>query len=214
MSIKNQDNSAEITGIKDVTDVLPDDGALTSISAETDKIDGAAADGLSGVAGSLAYEVDEVETHLHSYESVFGVAATPSGETHVADRLVDTTGPFVIDAGNDDWGSWVQVLGSDDTPSRTGMVYYDLNEFDFVAAERDETYYIQIGFGDSGADALANDDLSEKVVKPQSNLVDAGNKNIQCVRQAAGTKAWIRCKCPGQNTATLSLYIGLHEYEG
>ena len=48
------DVAADVSDIKDVTDALPDAGALTALIAETDKIDGAATDGLLGTHNSLA----------------------------------------------------------------------------------------------------------------------------------------------------------------
>lgn len=51
---------------------LPDSGALTSISDETDKIDSAATDGLEGTSNSLAYRVHEIEKHLHNRGRFWG----------------------------------------------------------------------------------------------------------------------------------------------
>jgi len=96
------DVSADIAAIKAVTDALPDAGALTSISDETDKIDLAATDGLTGVSNSLSYRTHEAERHLHSGARWFETAAVPAGETHVADAMGDGAGAFQIDAGNDD----------------------------------------------------------------------------------------------------------------
>ena len=50
------------------------------------KIDDQKVDGLEGVYDSLAYRVNEIEHHLHSFERWFGVAGTPSG-THAADKI-------------------------------------------------------------------------------------------------------------------------------
>jgi len=184
---------------------------LTSISSQ---IDAAATDGLSGVEDSLAYRIAEVERHLHSYERWFETAAVASGETHVADRIGDGNGAFVLDADNDDWGTWVQVLGSNDTPAVAGNVKYDLHRIEVSAAERNEVYFVQIALGDSAGAALGTEDYIEVVFKPSSNQIDSGPVVVQARRKDVGTKAWVRCKCPGQNTATMNLFVGLHEYEG
>lgn len=181
---------------------------------DTAKIDKLATDGLAGTNNSLAYRTHEIERHLHSYERWLETAASASGETHVADRIGDGNGAFVLDAGNDDWGAWVQVLGSSDTPVMAGNVKFDLHRIEVSATERNEIYFVQIALSDSGAAALATDDYTEIVFKPASNQIDSGPVMVQTRRKDVGTKVWARCKCPGQNTATMNLFIGLHEYEG
>ena len=170
--------------------------------------------GLEGPEDSLGYRVGEIERHLHSYESWFGAAVAPSGETHVADRIGTTQTAFQADAGNDTWGSWVQVLGSSDTPARTDQVKYDLHRFEFVTAERTGTHFIQVAFGDSGAAAFTAGDYSEFVIVEPIGQALPGPIQVQDRRKDVGTKAWVRIFVPGQNTGTLDFYIGLHEYEG
>lgn len=183
-------------------------------TTDVSKIDNAPTDGLTGVENSLAYRVHEIERHFHSFESWFETAAVPSGEVHVADRIGDGGGAFQIDAGNDDWGAWVQILGSGDTPARTGAVNFDLHRLEISNTERNATYFMQIAYGASGAAGLAAGIYTEAVFQPASNQVDSGPVTIQCRRHDAGTLVWARCMCPGQNTATLNFYFGLHEYEG
>jgi hypothetical protein len=158
-------------------------------------------------------EVIEIETHLHSNESWFEKAATPNGQIHVADRIGTGSGPFQVDAGNDNWGDWVQVLGSADTPAKPNMLYFDAHRAEFVAAERNESYFVQVAPGDDPDAAVVAELHTEFVLKPASNVLDSGPVDIQTVRLPAGTKAWIRTKCPGQDTATLDFYFGIHEYE-
>jgi hypothetical protein len=168
---------------------------------------------LNGVDQRDAYHpAKEVEDHVHSYERWMETAATPSGETHVADEIGSGGGAFQADAGNDDWGSWLQILGSSDTPIVAGNTKYDLHELEIEAAERNETYFIQLAYGSSGATALASGDYTETMFHPVSNQADSTPIIVQMERADSGTKAWIRTKCPGQNTATFDFYIGLHEY--
>lgn len=178
------------------------------------KIDSAATDGLSGTSNSLAYRVHETERHFHSYERWFELAAVPNAEVHRADAIGTGAGAFQIDAGNDAYGSWVQVLGSSDTPVGTGNTHYDVHRIEVEATERAFTYVIQIAFGASGAAALTAGTYTEAPFTPANNLIDSGPLIVQSRRQTVGTKAWARCICPGQNTATADFYIGLHEYEG
>lgn len=161
---------------------------------------------------TIRAETTEIETHLHSYERWFETASTPSGETHVADRIGSGGGAFQIDAGNDDWGSWVQILGSSDTPADAGMLYFDVHEIGVEATERSETYFVQIAYGTSGAAGLAAGTYTESTYHAISNQIDAGPSEVHNKRAAIGTKVWARSKCPGQNTATMDFYIGIHEY--
>ena len=180
------------------------------------KIDDAPTNGLLGVEDSLAYRVHEIERHLHSYERWVQLAGTPSGTNHRAVSLEDAdgAGPFIIDAGNDDWGTWVQLLGSDDTPVVAGSVKMDAHLLLVSAAERNETYFLQVGFGVSGAAVLASGTYSESIFQPSSNQVDNGPVQIQTRRVDSGSLMWARCMCPGQDTATLNFYAGGHEYPG
>ena len=73
---------------------------------------------------------------------------------------------------------------------------------------------MQVAFGTSGAAALAAGDYTEFIFRPQSVQGKPASIPIGARRQDVGTKVWARTKCPGQNTATLDLYLGIHEYEG
>ena len=182
-------------------------------SGVSHKIDDLAVDGLEGVSNSLAYRVHEIKRHLHSGGRWFETASVPDGEDHVADRIGDGTGAFQIDAGNDTWGDWVQVLGADDTPTVVGKTHFDPHQFIVEDTEAAATYFIQITRGASGAAGLAAGTYSEFVYSA------ALNKNtaiipVQTGRAPAGSKVWARCMCPGENTSTVDFYIGIHEYEG
>jgi hypothetical protein len=183
-------------------------------STGSEKIDNKATLGLLGTANSLAYRVHEIARHLHSGAAWFEEAGTPSA-THFADRIGTSGGggAFQIDAGNNDWGSWVQILGSDDTPVRSGMVYFDPHLFIVEEVERAATYFVQIGRGASGAAALSAGTYTELVYAAVSNK-DTGEIPVQTGRAPAGSLLWARCMCPGNDTATLDFYFGVHEYEG
>lgn len=156
--------------------------------------------------------VTEIERHLHSSGSWFGKATIPSGETHVADRIGSNNGAFQIDAGNDDWGAWTQVLGSSDTPARSNQLYFDPHELVISAAERTAIYFIQFARGESGAAAFASGMYTE-VVLDTTNKAGGTIVRLQTGRAPVGSKLWARCMCPGQNTATIDFYIGIHEYQ-
>jgi hypothetical protein len=180
------------------------------------KIDDHEVNGLLGVTDSLAYKTHEIERHLHSYERAFEIATVPNGEIHVADRIGDGSGAFQVDAGNDDWGAWIQVLGSSDTPVIAGGKFFNFHRMSVVDVERSlSVHFIQMGFGETGAEALASNETTElPPYKPQSVNAEPYPLVIQSRRIAAGTKVWIRIKIPGQATGTLDFYPAIHEYEG
>ena len=129
--------------------------------ANPPKIDDQATSGLLGTQNSLSYRVHEIERHFHSGARWFEAASVPAGETHVADRIGSGGGAFRIDAGNNTWGTWTQILGSADTPVKAGRVYFDPHLVVVEDTERSATYFVQFGRGESGAAALAADTYTE-----------------------------------------------------
>jgi hypothetical protein len=177
---------------------------------EIAKIDSLATDGLSGVNNSLAYRIGEVERHFHSYERWYGLAASPSAETHRADQVAKDITAFRIDAGDDAYGAWVQVLGSSDTTLK-----FDLHRLMITDVERDgSTHFVQIACGETGDGAVTAGTYTEFVYKPQATNTEETPVEVQMRRQTAGTKVWVRCLAYDQNTGTMDFYIGLHFYEG
>jgi hypothetical protein len=188
---------------------------VTAVDSQVLKIDGAATGGLTDTADSLAYRIGEMERHFHGWDRWMCAAASANGEIHVADRIGNTgTSPFTLTSGNNTWGAWVQVLGSSDTPVVAGGVKYDLHRVLVLVANTVAPYFIQFGFGTSGAAALTAEAFSSIVINPASNTDKTEALPMMCRRQAAGTKAWARCWCVGNNAKTLTVMFGLHEYEG
>jgi len=206
-------NPTDIARIQGVTDNLPNTGYLTDISDETDKIDLATADGLQGTHYSLSYYLGEIHRHLHSQGRWFEKAGTPEGEFHVADRIGLGTGAFRIDAGNDTWGDWLQILGSQDTPVNDGDYAFDPHQFVVEDTERNATYFVQIAAGSTGAAALTAGTYVEFVYSATVQK-EVGIVKIQTGRALTGTKLWARCMCPDNDTGWLDFYFGLHCYEG
>jgi len=187
---------------------------LNGIS-DRQKIDSAATLGLTGTSDSLAYRTNEIERHLHHYERWFGAAAVPNAEVHVADSITTSATAFQMDAGNDTWGSYLQILGSSDTPAITGSVYFDLHRLAIVTVENaNATHLVQVVFGATGVAGLTAGSYTEFVFRPQSVQGAEMIVDFQTRRIAAGTKAWIRCWVSGANTSTVDFFFGLHEYEG
>jgi len=192
---------------------MPIQAILSSDSGSTSKIADADAGGLAATADSLAYAIGEIERHFHSGARWFETALIPSGETHVADRIGSGGGPFQIDAGNNTWGDWIQIIGSEDTPVDAGKAYYDPHQMIVEDSERAATYFIQFTRGASGTAGYAAGTYTELVysasVQKETGIID-----IQTGRAPAGAMLWARCMAPGENTGTLDFYLGVHEYEG
>ena len=178
------------------------------------KIDDLATNGLAGVNNSLAYRVHEIERHLHSHETWFETAAIQDPGLHEADRLGDGGGAFQVTSGNTVWGEWLQILGTTDTPHLGSSPKFDFNTFFIEDVQKAGTFFIQFGFGATGAAALEAGNITETAYV---GTIGAGNPlpiHIQSRRITAGTKAWVRIKTPLVNVSTMDIYFGLHEYEG
>ena len=182
------------------------------------KIDSQATLGLLGTNNSLAYRVHEIEKHFHNDEDWFGKVAVPSAADASDDLTDGPLDPWQIDAGagaGGSWGSWVQILGTGDTPNRANMVKFDMHKILIVDSETAEVdYFIQIGCDASGADALTNGNYT--TIAYQTPTAKSGHGSVSFIqaRVTAGTKCWARGMAIGQDTCTLDFYFGLHEYAG
>jgi hypothetical protein len=144
-------------------------------------------------------------------------AADITDDYHVADLIsIGTLSAFQLDAGNDDWGAWVQILGSEDTPAITGSAKFDLHELEIVDAENTDTvHFIQLAYGDTDGDtALAAGDYTELAYTSATQVSNQSPIYVRIPRIAVGTKVWARVMAIGENTSTIDFYIGLHEYNG
>jgi len=160
-------------------------------------------------------EVTELENHIHNFEKWFGVAAVPVGETHVADRMNGVIPTFQLVAGVSDFGSWVQILGSDDTPVQPGKTKYDLHRMLVVTTNSTNPYIIQLITGESAdfAAKIAAEDYDEFPYVSATNNGDSGISEILDKRCDSGEKVWMRCANVGGSGFLIDFYIGIHEYD-
>lgn len=184
---------------------------------QTEKIDNKAVEGLLGVVNSLAYRVHELERHMHNRDVWFGIATTPSGETHAADIVGGGIDPFELTTGNDDFGAWVLILGSSDTPTFGGSAaYFDSDKFIVTSTSSTNSFVLQVATGESSglAAKITAGQYSTAMYISGSNLNDSGVGQYRTVRVAAGEKVWARACCIGANAQTITFYTAIHEYEG
>ena len=169
---------------------------------------------LEGRLVIIEQDVYEIEHHIHSHEKWLGVAALPSGETHIADRIGPGIIPFALLSGNDDFGNWLQVLGSSDTPIESGMTKVDAHDILVTTTNSTEVFFIQFVIGESAgiADLISAEDFTEVPYISATNNADSGVEPIINKRIATGTKVWARTICIGQNAKTINFYVGVHEY--
>jgi hypothetical protein len=182
------------------------------------RIDHAATRGLTGVSNSLAYRVEEIEKHLHSRERWLGIHGAPSG----TDWADDTLNPFVAITGAGVYGADANdealVLGTDDTPSISGMVKFDIHRLLIIAVDNDTVWKLRIVYGTGTmADAVTAGQYSEVMV-----MFDSANPQLSAgmplevimPRGTCGsTKIWIQAR-NATNNDTISFFVGIHEYAG
>ena len=137
-------------------------------------------------------------------------------ENHVADRMDGVITALTLTAGNETFGSWLQVLGSDDTPVTTGSVKFDLHRIIVTDTNDTDIFIIQIVTGESAGIAakLLAEDFDEFPYISATNNNDSGISEIIDKRCDVGEKVWMRCANVGGNGTTLEFYLGIHEYVG
>jgi len=183
-----------------------------STGAILEAIDGTEVNGLLGTVDSLAYKVNTLEKHFHNWERWVGLAAIPAGETHRAD--IDSMTSFQMDAGNDTWGAWLQIVGSTDFPITAGMVKRDAHRILITDVERDKQITrIQVAAGEDADAAVLAGNYTEFMLTPQKDAKQVP-LDIMTDRVDANVKGWVRCWVNGQDTGTIDFFIGVHESPG
>ena len=143
-------------------------------------------------------------------------SADISDENHVADRMDGVIVAFTLTAGNNAFGSWLQVLGSDDTPVTSGRVKFDFHRIIVTDTNSTDAFIIQIVVGESAGIAakLLAEEYDEFPYIAATNNNDSGISEIIDDRGDVGEKVWMRCANVGGNATTLEFYLGIHEYVG
>lgn len=186
------------------------------------KIDNQAVDGLLGVNNSLAYKVEEMEKHIHNVERWIGISGDQSG-TDWSDSVSDATmiPPFVAISGDDTYGAdaddEAKILGTSDLPLITDMVKSDIHHLFVVASDDTSIWWLRVVYGSGTmADAITAGQYSEYPVIPDAAVQGSISvvTDILMPRITCGTdKIWVQGKNTTDN-ATISFYVGLHEYSG
>ena len=187
------------------------------IEGGTDKIDGAAVDGLLGVSNSLAYKVHELERHFHGRERWRGKLAVQTATDWADDVLT----PFRAISGANAYGAEANdealVLGTADTPAIAGNTRFDLHRLIMTGASSSTAYKLRIVYGTGTmADAVAAGTYTEVVVMSDPSAAQVPHEIIDVMmpRGTCGsTKVWVQAWNATDN-ATFDFLVGWHEYEG
>jgi len=158
-------------------------------------------------------EIQLAELHQQGHEHWLGISADQAGDNWGADRL----SPFVCTSGDADYteGGAAKLLGIDDTPVFAGNSYFDIHRILITGVSLDTVYKIRLIWGTGTMnEAIAVDQKTEVMIK-----FDAANPqqsagipfDILMDKIAVGVKMWAQCKNLA-DLATVSFYIGLHEY--
>jgi hypothetical protein len=167
-----------------------------------------AASSISGGRDDTWTAIVDHDGHVHGYRRWFGAASSPSGEAHVADRMSVT--PFLVTAGDDAFGSWVQILGSDDTPAQSGKSIFCPCGFQIAAYNQTNTvHFLQVAVGNSVAEAIAVGAVTDVVFVTGSISMPELHARFPAIR--TGAKLWFRLHALGKEVAWISIYLGIHE---
>lgn len=169
---------------------------------------------------STQTQVDVIETTVgkideenHTPFDTLGLNGSASFPTTAADA--DTMTPYVLTGGNDDWGAWVQLIGSGDMPIRTGKETFDIHDLLISSVSTAEMGRVQIGWDATTTTTIvANEAYSTVMFHPEGigANVGVGHININTPDLDAGTLVFARCWIDGENGATADIHIEIHEF--
>jgi hypothetical protein len=151
--------------------------------------------------------------HFHSPERWRGLRAPQTADNWAADTV---SAPFVLTSGDNAWGAEVQMLGPLDTPILAGSAKFDARPVLITdLSQAANPYKMRLVWGTgSYADAVTANQYSEFMFASTStNAAQFGGfpYSMQMPNLASGTKVWAAVWC-ATNGATISMYLGVHEY--
>jgi len=158
-------------------------------------------------------EIYEAEHHLHNNETWYGVHSSVSASVNEGEAWSIT--PFVSTSGLDGvFGAWVPLLGTSDTPFRSGKVKYDPHRIDIIDTNASKKpHLIQFTWGlTDAATAFAALDYTGFWSAPEKDG-KVSPLAIICPRITAGYKLWLRHLIIGDDSKTMTFYPGIHEYK-
>lgn len=156
----------------------------------------------------------KIDMESHTPFDLLGLHASPSFPATAADA--DTMTPYVLTGGSDDWGPWLLMIGSGDTPFRTSKETYDVHELLLSSVSTASFGRIQLGWDATTSTLLvANETYSSVGFEPEGvgANVGVGFVNINMPDVDDGTLLFGRCWIDGENGATVSVFLHIHEFD-
>jgi len=152
----------------------------------------------------------DVEKTMHHNMLWFEKKETPTATSFMAmiGTKPDADMTFQIDAGDNAWGSWLQIIGEDDWP--VGAKHGVFDRIGLTATEKAKPYVLQIAWGATGAAGLAAGDYTTEPILPAAVTGEAQPVIFDSDNIPDGNKVWARCLCPGEATGTMNFYFGGH----
>ncbi len=158
--------------------------------------------------------LEKIHDENHTPFDTLGLHASPSFPTTAADA--DTMTPYVLTGGNDAWGAWVNLVGSGDMPVGTGKNTFDVHDLLISSVSAAAMGSVQVGWDSTTSTVIiANEAYSHVMFHPEGigANVGVGHIDINTPDLDAGTLVFARCWIDGENAATVSMFIEIHEFD-
>lgn len=157
---------------------------------------------------------NKIDTEPHAPERFCGLNSSPSFPTTAAD--FNTMTPYQATSGNDDWGAWLHIIGSTDTPVISGKDTYDIHEVEISSVSTAAFTRMQIGWDATTTTAILSNNTYTEVVYQPSGVginISAAPIGIRMPDLDVGVLMFVRVWMDGQNAATVDFFVGTHEFD-
>jgi hypothetical protein len=166
---------------------------------------------MEGIGGrSFADSAEFIDDHFHNYEEVYGLAAAPSA-SHFGDR--ETLTPYEIISGVGVFGAEVGLIGTADTPFRTGSIFYDIRRISVQDVSVATAFILRI-LWKTPAQTVAQDITAKQYTDTVIQQLTANGNNkpqdVFNVRVPVGYASYAMIK--NAAAANTHIFILVHEY--
>jgi hypothetical protein len=166
---------------------------------------------VEGYAAEALINAQTVQDHVHNLNVAFGVAAIPTA-THFAD--IERLTPFLVTSGNGTFGAVTNVLGSGDTPVRSGMLFFDAHEIHITAVSVASQWILRFIFGtatQTEAQAEAAMQYTNVIIQQATVTGFSFPQEARLYKIPSGSQLWMKGE-NATNAATFNFLFQLHEY--
>jgi hypothetical protein len=167
------------------TAIIDENGEIVSTTA-INKIDALAVNGLSGVADSLAYKVDEIEHHLHNSEQIYG--------SNSGFMTSDFLTKFTVVGGNNAYGTELHIYAGDTIASGSAVQKLDINSLYVIGVSAaNKLSVVEFLSSTAGADiaSVTLTDVGDLFTKVGHGLVNGDKVIVTTVTTTTGLSTTI-----------------------